>query len=805
MGRGARQRLGLLAAAFVVAALVTAVVPTVAIGTPLSQDRRAQSAGSEPDPLGYTSFQGGPAHLGFNGSRLGRHLTRAWTFHARAATSTPLVVGNRVFVSYGVPTENGSGQEDSAELVALSARTGRKLWGPVPLHRSAPASPLAYLDGTLFTNSLGIVQAWNPVTGSLKWATHAAISEETASSYDAIAAGDDAVVVLDPLQQAMTDLDPATGAIRWVAHDDNFFYQSMPSISAGVVSIAAGCEARGYSLKTGVALWRVRGPNADTSCPSGNQAPPPIHAGAVYVMGTPYGIDVAPKTGKTVRSDVPGTPSYAGKNEYWISSGALHGVVLPSEPHVWSTLDRHLAGLPFVAGRTVIAGSGDLGRVSGYATGSGRRLWTMHPPAASQADPQEIPSASLVVGDGTLLVDNSTVITAYQGVDRRPPAANRPAPAPMVRIPSSLVPVLGTSWTGVYGDVRNDDDNPAEIVGPPYQLLWTADIGLPATPPVILPGGVFVLVDTGILPGARLYGFSTATGLPLWPPVDVPAVDTHEYLTASDGVLVVDSGFLETTAVSAATGTVLWSHDDAPEAPPLAIGGVVIQGTLVTDLLTGADLTQLVTPLDDYAVGMPVFANGYLFMNGSCDRMYRFSGTNLDWAYTTGCYGGSLTTLAYEQGRLIGEGDFGDKLVHSPATGQVVGALGSSFLPTSAGNTVFVTDGPRIVAEHKLTNRIDWTYKMPAHLARPVEVTGHTLLAIDRHGDLVALDAITGQKEWSTTIAGYSGSLYAVDGGQGLAAAQGVLVVPTGRGVTVLRGTGGVTDLLPPVAIPPTS
>jgi outer membrane protein assembly factor BamB len=786
---------GALVAASLVFPSLTAVADS---GTLHRVDGHTPHGSIEPDPLGYTSYQGGPTHVGFNASILGTHPTRAWTFRPHTQMSTPLVVGDRVFVSYGVPGTD-PGQLDTSELVALSAATGRVLWGPVPLHRYARAATLAYLGNTLYTNSYGIIQGWNPVTGAVKWTTAygvGASGEEAAQ--DPLTAGDGVLATYDPAQQAVKALDATTGALLWSTPDDYLTGMSTPSIGAGVVSIGQGCSAETFSLKTGTRLWQA---NGQGFCALSGANPSPIRDGTIFIGGEWQGLDVAAKSGQVVNGDdVPTTPSFAAGREFWIGKGALHGHRVDSERGDWTTSNAHLAGQPMIAGTTAVAGTASLDRVSGYNMNSGRRLWTVHPAVAPYNANDPLPSPALVVGDGMLLVDTGSTITAYDGSEGPPPSPLRPPPMPAPQIPDVASPPLGTSWTGVYGDARNDDDNAAENAGPPYTLAWTASIGRIATQPVIMPGGVFVLVLNATTPGTSLYGFNTATGAQLWPPVDVGGANPLGYLTESNGVLVAGDGFATAIGVAASTGTVLWRQDgNAPNGLPQAVNGELFRGVTVSDLFTGDEQAYLGSPTQPEYSGFDVVAGGHLYINGGCDGTYRYSGTHLDWASPAGCYGGSGTSAAYEQGALVGESEFGDLLFHSAATGRVLGSVGSTWLPTSAGDTLYLEAGMRIVAEHKLSNRIAWTFTMPAMTARPVEVTGHTLLAIDTRGDLVALNAVTGTEEWSTSISGTGETQWSSFGSPALAAAQGVVVIPTHTGITVLRGTGGITDPLPPI------
>ena len=123
--------------------------------------------GEPPDPSAATAYLINAAHTGaVADSSLVPPLRRRWNLAFGDATSYPLIVHGVVYVIVGA-------RAPAPGLLAIDAKSGEPLWGPIDIGKSDFNVPsLAYDNGRIFTvNGAGLMQAFDAVTGHPIWAS----------------------------------------------------------------------------------------------------------------------------------------------------------------------------------------------------------------------------------------------------------------------------------------------------------------------------------------------------------------------------------------------------------------------------------------------------------------------------------------------------------------------------------------------------------------------------------------------------------------------------------------------------------
>lgn len=354
-------------------------------------------------------------------------------------------------------------------------------------------------------------------------------------------------------------------------------------------------------------------------------------------------------------------------------------------------------------------------------------------------------------------------------------------------------------------------------LAPPLAQRWVATFANPTSYPLIADGKVFVTVSTYPSYGSTLYALDQADGHVLW---SQPIPGTFFFSAAAydaGRVFVVNyDGTLR--AFDSGSGAFLWSTQlpgqSSFTSPPTAangyvyVGGAGSGGTLysVSEAAQGVLTTQPVMNGDDSS---PAVSSGGVFVSYACNQAYGFSLIKLSplWHDTAGCEGGGGKTVVYANGRVYTRDLFGD-LILDAATGNQLGTYSSATAPAADATTLFTLTSGTLTAQSVADGSTSWTFTGDGELdSAPIVVaTGNTseyVVEGSSSGNLYALDAATGNVVWSTN----AGAPIAAPDEQnavqltGLAAGQGLLVVPAGN--TVVAYAAADTTA-PTITVPPT-
>jgi outer membrane protein assembly factor BamB len=214
--------------------------------------------------------------------------------------STPVIWGDRMFLTTAVPTSPGGGMGDEHEFVvmALDKRTGKVLWKQVAraakphegYHRKygSYASNSPVTDGErvyAFVGSRGIY--CYTLDGELVWKKDPGIVMRTRLEFGegAAPALEDGFLLVNYDHEGddyLLALDKLTGEERWRVSRDEPSSWSQPVVAehggSKQVIVAATNRTRAYDLETGRQIWEAGGLGS-------NVIPVPVWAdGIVYVM-----------------------------------------------------------------------------------------------------------------------------------------------------------------------------------------------------------------------------------------------------------------------------------------------------------------------------------------------------------------------------------------------------------------------------------------------------------------------------------------------------------------------------------------
>lgn len=325
----------------------------------------------------------------------------------------------------------------------------------------------------------------------------------------------------------------------------------------------------------------------------------------------------------------------------------------------------------------------------------------------------------------------------------------------------------------------------------PASNTWSVDVGGSPSYALIVGGRVFVTVNVNN--NAQLLALSSATGAKLWGPIALTGTVNAAY---DGGRLFVVSGSPQGQIIQAldpATGNSLWSATVNggwfPE-PPVAADGIVyaINAGLVTayNETNGATLWSQGVGGTDGIVA--VTADGVYGASPCTAVTLQPAVGTLLWSNNSGCSGGGGATpvvangLDYAPNNSAGSSG----TVFDAETGALKGTYNASVIPAFTSSTGFFLSGGTLQGLALSNNQIMWSFAGDGQLSSAPIVVNNYVFIGSAGGNLYALDTTTGQQVWTQNLGAavppsteYGPIMYT-----GLAAGDGLLVVPSGTKVT---------------------
>jgi outer membrane protein assembly factor BamB len=345
---------------------------------------------------------------------------------------------------------------------------------------------------------------------------------------------------------------------------------------------------------------------------------------------------------------------------------------------------------------------------------------------------------------------------------------------------------------------------------PPFSLRWRVTLPAQVSYPLIAEGKVFVTEASSANDATRtpvLYALDQASGETLWSQT-LPlgwqranaAYDRGRIFVTGTNPGCCGSGGV-TLAYAADSGTLLWRtelpSEYATTAAPTAANGVVyVSGS-------GAGALYAISEGDGHILARqpvqygdqssPALSDGAVFVSYACNQAYGFAQTTLAplWHYSGPCSGGGGKTTVYSGGRLYTR-DFNGSLVLDASSGALLRTYEPErayiYAPAVDSTSLFATfPGDSLHAE-ALDGTPLWSFAGDGQLnTTPLIINSGSnrfVIVGSWLGRLYALDAASGSEVWRTDVgAPISGAdeQNASEPLAGLAAGQGVIVVPAGK------------------------
>lgn len=391
-------------------------------------------------------------------------------------------------------------------------------------------------------------------------------------------------------------------------------------------------------------------------------------------------------------------------------------------------------------------------------------------------------------------------------------------------------PAFAGPVTAFQQDAAHTGSSPDRLAGP-FTRVWSTDLGLHVSYPVVAEGKVFVLASGVWFPGdpfARyaIYALDRETGRVEW---TRPLVDgrgpSATPLTYENGRLLLGLLRDETEAApssgaiaafDAASGEPLWETGPLPSwwfaGPPVASDGVVY----LVGAGRGATLYAVRTADGHRLWTEPVISGGHaggvalsrthVYVSDACNAWsFERADGALAWAYDGGCAGAPDRTPVLAGNQLYAR-VFG-------ATGSVLdartGTLVDSFdvepftdpPPAVAGGTMVRLSGGALEAFALGSTTPLWSFRGDEKLASAPIIAGDTVFIGGSSGRVFGVDLNTGQQIWSAEAGEPVRPPERWDNTTtpGLAVSDDLLLVPATGRLVAFRGR---VTAPPPVAAP---
>lgn len=326
---------------------------------------------------------------------------------------------------------------------------------------------------------------------------------------------------------------------------------------------------------------------------------------------------------------------------------------------------------------------------------------------------------------------------------------------------------------------------------------WTREFDTTVNYPLIADGRVYVLTQ-GDGAGGRLHALDPQTGATLWGPVTVTGGTPVGHAYANGRVFVQTfSGMLR--AYNAATGTLMWSQPLPGywyDTPPVAYGGHVFTMGLAYGLHALDETTGMVVWSQLALSGShsaPALTSEGLYTMTQCRLLSVNPATGTTrWTRETDCHGTTRTVALRDAElfvrRLTSPSDDGRRI--DANSGMDAADMSTQTIPAVTDTTFFTLSADGTLAAIDRTDNTEaWTYVGDGDLvSAPIVVNGMVFVG-SGSGIVFAVDAATGAQQWfGVAPAPILGpDEHNIQGLAGLAAGEGLLVVPAGNSVAAWR------------------
>jgi outer membrane protein assembly factor BamB len=373
-------------------------------------------------PPEATTYQMTVDHAGVttSGGAVALQANPLWSIDLGGPISYPLISGGIVYVTIGA----GASATSGTQLVALDAKTGKTLWGPVSFP-GRPWSNAAVDGGKVFVvDNDGLLSSFDAATGT------PGFSEQLPGQYfftsPPVASSGTVYTGGAGSGGTVYAVDESSGVVKWTASVENGD-NSSPALSGSGVYVSYTCpQTYDFDPSTGATLWHYSGP-----CEGGGGKTAAYAGGKLYVrdstgFGVPDGTVFDAGSGAVLAQFSSGPiPAIGASTGYFLNSGVLEARDLSSGTLRWSFPgDGSLSSAPIVVDQYVIIGSGT-GMLYALDVQSGVPVWQDNVGSGIPApDEQNVsqPLTGLGIADGVLVVPAGSTLVAYSVLGPAPPA-----------------------------------------------------------------------------------------------------------------------------------------------------------------------------------------------------------------------------------------------------------------------------------------------------------------------------------------------------------------------------------------------
>ncbi len=344
----------------------------------------------------------------------------------------------------------------------------------------------------------------------------------------------------------------------------------------------------------------------------------------------------------------------------------------------------------------------------------------------------------------------------------------------------------------------------SEHLTPPLRLRWTVDFGWPVSYPLIADGKVFVTVkNVPITSGTMLYALDATNGATIWS-FNLGGFSFWGAACYENGNVFALNGSGLLRSFDGATGNLNWSvqlpGQSSFSAPPTVLDGVIYVsgagfGGTVYAVNANSGAVVWTAPVTSGDKSSPAVTSEGVYVSYTGPNVYKLdpaTGAQI-WTYPGGSGAGGRTPVLYN-GALYARDTtaFGPGAVFDSQTGTISGSFSARNTPAFSGDTgFFLLDGSFLLARDLVTNSFLWAFTGDGFLQSAILVVNNHVYVGSSQGNLYAVDAATGQQVWTTNVGASIPSVNEDSTLQpltGFAAAEGLLVVPTGTTLVAYEG-----------------
>jgi len=310
---------------------------------------------------------------------------------------------------------------------------------------------------------------------------------------------------------------------------------------------------------------------------------------------------------------------------------------------------------------------------------------------------------------------------------------------------------------------------PAQAAPAP-KIIWSTPLNVPVYTPPQAQNGALYLTSTQPT-GPNLFALRGQTGQPLWSYATQGAIGIPPTLGATQVFVASDIGNTHyLRAINAKTGTLIWQYtrDQPPEC--MCSQASILSGGLLFAQSDGHSLYAFAPsgaapskrlwqfPGDGAPLTAPVVADGLVVFGSGDHNVYALDAKTgaVKWTGTTGYVFTAAPAIAEgtvvigDQGGNIDGFDLkSGKSLWSDAAGNV------DVAAVIDGDTAYlVTEDHNLYALNIATGNTLWQYAMDDYATFSPVLAGGLVIAANRAGELVAINASSGKLAWETDLNG---------------------------------------------------